>query len=61
MGLVVQIADQQISGLHSTYADAPVGALIALIGSSEQLELAVRNGNAAQMLGVRVGDTLCIR
>ncbi|MFL5804884.1 MAG: S-adenosyl-l-methionine hydroxide adenosyltransferase family protein [Roseiflexaceae bacterium] len=61
VGLVVQIADQQISGLHPTYADAPVGALIALIGSSEQLELAVRNGNAAQMLGVEVGNAVRVR
>ena len=30
--------------------------LIALIGSSGHLELALRNGSAAQMLGVGIGD-----
>ncbi len=58
--LVVQIIDQQIAGLQRTYADGPVGGLIALIGSSDRLELAVRNGNAAQTLGVGIGDTVRI-
>jgi S-adenosylmethionine hydrolase len=59
--LVVEISGRRISGLHQTYADAPPGALIALIGSSDQLELAVRNGNAAQALGVGPGDTVRVR
>jgi S-adenosylmethionine hydrolase len=61
VGLVVEIAGQQISGLCATYADAPVGGLIALIGSSDQLELAIRNGNAAQVLGVGVGEEVRVR
>jgi len=56
--LVVTIIDQRISGLQQTYADSSVGALVALIGSSDHLELAVRNGNAAQTLGVGIGDTV---
>jgi S-adenosylmethionine hydrolase len=35
-----------------------VGALIALIGSNDHLELAVRNGSAAQTLGVGIGDSV---
>jgi S-adenosyl-L-methionine hydrolase (adenosine-forming) len=61
LGLVVEIAGRQVSGLHPTYADAPLGALLALIGSSEQLELAVRNGNAAQVLGVGIGEAVWVR
>ncbi|HNP71612.1 MAG TPA: SAM-dependent chlorinase/fluorinase [Kouleothrix sp.] len=56
--LVVRIIDQRIAGLGRTFADAPVGALIALIGSNNRLELAVRNGSAAQTLGVGIGDTV---
>jgi S-adenosylmethionine hydrolase len=56
--MIVQIIDQRIAGLQRTYADGPVGGLIALIGSSDRLELAVRNGNAAQTLGVGIGDTV---
>ena len=59
--LVVDLIDQRINGLHQTYADGPVGALIALIGSSDHLELAVRNGSAAQTLGVGIGDIVRIR
>jgi S-adenosylmethionine hydrolase len=58
--LTITIIDQHISGLHQTYADGAIGALIALIGSSDHLELAVRNGNAAQTLGVGIGDTVRI-
>lgn len=39
-----------------TYADAPVGAPLALIGSSGYLEVAVNQGDAAELLGVKVGD-----
>jgi len=56
--LVVQIIDQRIAGLRRIFADVPVGALIALIGSSDRLELAVRNGSAAQTLGVGIGDSV---
>lgn len=59
--LVVEIIDQRVAGLHQTYATAPVGALTAMIGSSDRLELAVRNGNAAQTLGVGIGDTVRVR
>ena len=54
--VLVRIIDQRISGLSRTFSDVPVGALVALIGSTEHLELAVRNGSAAQTLGVGIGD-----
>jgi S-adenosyl-L-methionine hydrolase (adenosine-forming) len=56
--IVVQIIDQRIAGLSQTFSDVSVGALAALIGSTEHLELAVRNGSAAQTLGVGIGDTV---
>jgi S-adenosylmethionine hydrolase len=59
--LAITIIDQHIGGLYQTYADGQIGALIALIGSSDHLELAVRNGNAAQTLGVGIGDVVRIR
>ncbi|GAB4126830.1 MAG: hypothetical protein OHK0050_39860 [Roseiflexaceae bacterium] len=51
-----RIIDQRIVGLRRTYADAAPGALIALVGSSNRVEIAVCNGNAAQTLGVGLGD-----
>jgi hypothetical protein len=35
--------------------------LLALVGSSGYLELAVRDGNAAERLGVKVGDEVRVR
>lgn len=36
-----------------TYAEAPAGSLVALFGSQGRLELAVVNGNAQEILGLR--------
>ena len=44
--------------LLSTYADASSGALVGLIGSDGTVEIAVRNGNAAQQLGVGIGTLI---
>jgi S-adenosyl-L-methionine hydrolase (adenosine-forming) len=41
--------------LLSTYAEAVTGALVGLIGSDGTVEIAVRNGNAAQQLCVGIG------
>jgi S-adenosylmethionine hydrolase len=59
--LTVEIIDQRLPGLYETYAEVPVGGLIALMGSSARLELSVRNGNAAQTLGVGVGDLVRVK
>ncbi len=56
----ITILDQRIEQICRTYGDSPWGTVMALIGSNERLELAVRNGNAARMLGVGVGDALKI-
>lgn len=53
----VEILDERLS-ISRTYADGQVGALMALFGSSGRLELAVRNGSAARLLGVGVGDNV---
>ncbi|HWQ12786.1 MAG TPA: SAM-dependent chlorinase/fluorinase [Roseiflexaceae bacterium] len=58
--ITVQIIDQRIPGLYRTYAEGASGSLIALVGSSNRLELAVCNGNAARTLGVGIGDTVKI-
>lgn len=58
--ITVKIIDQRIAGLSRTYAEGQPGTLLALIGSSNRLELAVCNGNAAQTLGAGIGDTVKI-
>lgn len=58
--LSVSIGPVQIHGLASTYAAVPVGAVTALLNSWGMLEIAVRNGSAAQQLGVQRGAAVLI-
>ena len=44
--------------LRRTYADVASGALLALFGSDGYLEVAVRDGSAAERLGSGVGTTV---
>jgi S-adenosylmethionine hydrolase len=52
----VEIAGWRISQFGTTYADATAGALLILVSSAGTLEIAARDGNAAALLGVGVGD-----
>jgi S-adenosylmethionine hydrolase len=56
----VRIAGRQVHGLKGTYADASSGQMVALIGSGGQLEVALRDGNAAAALGVHIGDDVFV-
>ena len=49
-----------ISRLVRTYGDAPAGEPVALVGSAGWLEIAVREGNAAQRLGLHRGDPVMV-
>jgi S-adenosylmethionine hydrolase len=58
--VTVTIAERQVIGPVKAYELAVDGQLLALIGSSGYLEIAVRNGNAATMLGVGCGATVLV-
>lgn len=58
--VAVRIRDRRISGVRTTYATVPEGDLVALIGSDGMLEIAVRNGNAAQDMGIQVGEEVVV-
>lgn len=47
-----------IRGIHRSFSDVPRGALLAMVGSSGQLELAVNHGNAAEQLQLMLGDEI---
>jgi hypothetical protein len=51
----VHIKDRVISSLVVTYADVPVGRPLAVVGSSNMLEISVNQGNACAELAVGVG------
>ena len=58
--LHLQIAGQRIDALTATYGNAEVDQLHAVVGSSGYVEIAVRNGSAAALLGVKLGDEVRI-
>jgi S-adenosylmethionine hydrolase len=57
----IEIAGEQIRGLSRTYADARLGEVLAYVGSSGYLEIAVREGNAATRLGADVGEPVRVQ
>jgi len=56
----VEVAGRAVERIHVTYADVRRGQLLALIGSSGMLELSVREGSAALMLGAGEGAPVTV-
>ncbi|MBI4497834.1 MAG: SAM-dependent chlorinase/fluorinase [Chloroflexi bacterium] len=54
-----EVAGRRIAGLSQTYADG--GELVAVVGSTGRVEIAVRNGSARSRLGVGVGARVTVR
>jgi len=50
--LLVEVAGRRIKGISLTYSEVAVGEMVALIGSSGHLEIAVNRGSAACELGI---------
>jgi S-adenosylmethionine hydrolase len=59
--LLIHLGEQKVRGLSTHYAEAKPGELLALIGSNQLLELAVREGSAALKLGAQVGKSIRIQ
>jgi S-adenosylmethionine hydrolase len=57
-GAAVEIKNQRITNTSSYYAQGK--GLMAIIGSSDYLELSLKDGNAAVFLGIRIGDPVKI-
>jgi S-adenosyl-L-methionine hydrolase (adenosine-forming) len=56
----VRLNETEINGMVNTFGERPVGEIIALIGSTGNLGIAVVNGNAAAKLGVKPGDEVLV-
>lgn len=57
----IQAGTQSIKGIGKTYSSVGPGELVAYIGSSGYLEIAVRGGNAAEQLQASVGMNIEIQ
>jgi S-adenosylmethionine hydrolase len=53
--------EHETRGIFNAYEDQPAMTLIALVGSSGKLELAIVGESAAAMLGISVGTPVTIQ
>ena len=58
--IIVRLNGTAINGLVNTFGERPVGELIALIGSTGNLGIALVNGDAAAKLGVKTGNEILV-
>jgi S-adenosyl-L-methionine hydrolase (adenosine-forming) len=58
--VTVTCDEHATQGIFKTYSEQPSMTLIALVGSGDQLELAIVDENASMMLGVTVGAPVTI-
>jgi S-adenosylmethionine hydrolase len=54
-GMRVHAGEWDIGTLHRTFGDVERGQLVAFVGSGGTVEIAVREGSAARLLGLGVG------
>ncbi len=59
--IAIQIGSHAIEKISRTFSDATPGELLTYFGSSNRLEIAVRNSNAAHTLHAHVGTTVHLR
>lgn len=59
-GAVVEVAGVRAGPVRETYGRVTRGALVALVGSSGWLEIGVREGSAAERLGVGRGAAVTV-
>ena len=56
--ILIKIGSHVICGMTETYGSGRSNTPLALIGSRGYLEIAIKNGNAAQVLDARKGDAV---
>ena len=59
--LVVEVEGKEVGGIVGCFADLPAGGTGALVGGSDRLEIAAREGSAAAGTGARRGSRVSVR
>lgn len=57
----VHVGELKLHGVSKTFSSVKKGEPVVLIGGSGLLEIAIREGNAAQEIGVRLGDPVNVQ
>ena len=58
--VVIHAGSAEIDHLNRSYTESAVGEALAIVGSFNRLEISINQGNAAQVLGLKRGDTITI-
>ena len=58
--VVISCDEHETMGIFATFSDQPPMTLMAHVGSTGRLELAIVDENASAMLGVKVGAPVCV-
>jgi S-adenosyl-L-methionine hydrolase (adenosine-forming) len=58
--VLITCEDHETQGIFATFSDQPPMTLMAHVGSTGRLELAIVDENASAMLGVKVGAPVCV-
>jgi S-adenosyl-L-methionine hydrolase (adenosine-forming) len=59
--LSVQVGRRRLDGIARSYGDAPIGTVVAVMGSSGRLEIAQVGGAVSAYMGIGVGDPVRVR
>lgn len=59
--IIIIAGNKTIMKISRSYADAPIGQLLAIYNSFGNLEIAVNTGNASKTLNMQKGDTFTIQ
>jgi len=59
--LMVEVGGLRIRGIARSYGDAPLGRVVAILGSSQRLEIAQVGGHASLRYGLGLGDPVVVR
>lgn len=59
--VTVQVGMITVKGIYRTFADVSPGDAVAYFGSGGRLEIAIRNGDAAEDWGAKPGDVVYLR
>lgn len=59
-GLRVRIKRREIQGLAQCYAEGRASKLLALVNSSDLIELGLKNGSASELLRAKVGEKVSV-
>jgi len=58
--VAIRAGSVEIDCLNRSYTESAVGEALAIVGSFNRLEISINQGNAAQALGLKRGDTITI-